>query len=319
MKNLIAAVSFFLLLGFGSAANAQFVTYVSGTGDDANSCYVRAQPCLSLNRAITQVSANGVVVVVDAGAVSLSSINKSVSIEGKGNAFITGGTGIGILIGSGDVVRLKGLTFNGGRNASTGISFQGAGALHIDDCDIRDYVSTTLGGFTFVGTGIEFLPSGQGQLVVTNSRFSRNGSNNTGAGIRIRPTGSGSARVTLSNVVAATNVFGVAVDGEGSTGGINVTIADSILTGNSQDGLVATSSSGGAPIGITVKNSRFANNSIGVRSLAPGTTVRLESSVVSGNGTGLVAGNGGALLTAGNNLIQANGATGAFTGSIALQ
>jgi hypothetical protein len=48
-------------------------------------------------------------------------------------------------------------------------------------------------------------------------------------------------------------------------------------------------------------------------------TVRVEGSTVTGNGTGLAASGGGALLSLGGNAVQANGAKGAFTGSLALE
>ena len=98
-----------------------------------------------------------------------------------------------------------------------------------------------------------------------------------------------------------------------------MTIADSMVAGNSQDGIIATTPSGGAPIGVYVKNSKSVNNAIGIRSLGPDVTVRVDGSGIIGNGTGLVSGSGGALLTAGNNMVRANGTDGAFSGPVALQ
>jgi hypothetical protein len=54
-------------------------------------------------------------------------------------------------------------------------------------------------------------------------------------------------RTTITN-----SVFGIAVDGSNSTGRISMTVTDSVLSGNSQDGIVATTSSGHAPIGVMV-------------------------------------------------------------------
>ena len=86
-----------------------------------------------------------------------------------------------------------------------------------------------------------------------------------------------------------------------------------------QDGLIAATSAGAAPIGVMIKNSKSANNAFGIRSLGPNVTVRVDGSSVIGNGTGLAFGSGGALLTFGNNAVQANGTNGAFSGSVALQ
>jgi hypothetical protein len=68
-----------------------------------------------------------------------------------------------------------------------------------------------------------------------------------------------------------------------------------------------------------VKNTKSVNNSIGIRSIGPNVTVRVDGSSVIGNGTGLSFSSGGALLTFGNNEVQANGTNGAFSGPVALQ
>ena len=48
-----------------------------------------------------------------------------------------------------------------------------------------------------------------------------------------------------------------------------MTIADSMVGGNSQDGIIATTPGGGAPIGVYVKNTKSVNNAFGIRSLGP--------------------------------------------------
>ena len=98
-----------------------------------------------------------------------------------------------------------------------------------------------------------------------------------------------------------------------------MTIRDSVLGSNTNDGMIATSPGGGAPIGVLLARSASANNGYGVRSIGPGVTVRVDDSRIAGNGTALAASNGGALLSVRNNLVQANGAHGAFTGSVALE
>jgi hypothetical protein len=85
------------------------------------------------------------------------------------------------------------------------------------------------------------------------------------------------------------------------------------------DGIIATTPSGGAPIGVMVTNSKSVNNNFGIRSLGPGVTVRVGDSTITGNGTGLAFSGGGSLLTYGTNKVQANGADAAFSGPIGLQ
>jgi hypothetical protein len=153
---------------------------------------------------------------------------------------------------------------------------------------------------------------------VTDTVISNMGSG-TGGGIVINPQSGGSAQVALERVTVNSNAFGIAADGTGGTTGINMTIADSMINGNVQDGIIATAPSGGAPIGVMVKNTKSVNNAFGIRSLGTNVTVRASNSTVTGNGTGLSFGSGGALLTFGNNEVRANGTDGAFSGAAELQ
>jgi hypothetical protein len=154
---------------------------------------------------------------------------------------------------------------------------------------------------------------------VTDTVISNNGSG-TGGGIVINPQSGGSAEVNLERVTVNGNAFGIAADGTGSTAGINMTIADSMIGGNSQDGIIAvTPSGGGAPIGVMVTNTKSVNNSFGIRSIGPNVTVRVDNSKIIGNSTGLSFSGSGALLTAGNNMVRTNGTDGAFSGPVALQ
>jgi hypothetical protein len=98
-----------------------------------------------------------------------------------------------------------------------------------------------------------------------------------------------------------------------------MTVADSMIGGNANDGIIATTPSGGAPIGIMVKNTKSVNNAFGIRSLGPNVTVRASNLTITGNGTGLSFGGGGSLLTFGNNEVRANGTDGAFSGTVGLQ
>ena len=98
-----------------------------------------------------------------------------------------------------------------------------------------------------------------------------------------------------------------------------MTIANSGVHRNAQDGIVATTSPGGAPIGILIKNTRSLSNTNGIRATGPGVTVRADNASVSGNSTGLVVNNGASLLSYGNNNVDANGDNGAFSGSVGLK
>jgi len=305
-----AVVAFLLTAGSAYAQNAH--SWVSGTG--SGTACTRAAPCLLFNFAVNVTNAGGVISVLDPidGLFSTIFISKSLTIRAEGvdggaTAAPNLGTWIFVTAGAGDVVTLEGLHFNG----FGGVQFNSGGQLHVIRCVFtNDNVSGNV--------GIGFAPNSASKLSVTDTVISNIGSG-TGGGIVVNPQSGGSAQVALERVTINGNAFGIAADGSNSTAGINMTIADSMVAGNSQDGIVATTPAGGAPIGVYVKSSKSANNAIGIRSLGPNVTVRVDGSSVTGNGTGLAFGSGGALLSFGNNEVQANGANGAFSGPVALQ
>ena len=210
-----------------------------------------------------------------------------------------------------NVVSLEGLHFAGG-----GIILNTGGSLHIRNCVIRNSIGPDA---VNPGFGIRIWPNALAKVVISDTTVANNGSNFGGAGIWIIPQPGGSAQVTLNRVSAESNQFGIAVDGSNSTAGINVTITDSVAASNKQDGIIAVTPAGGAPIGVMVKNTKSTNNAFGIRSIGANVTVRVDNSAVIGNGTGLSFSGGGALLSFGNNNVAANGTNGAFSGAVALQ
>ena len=208
--------------------------------------------------------------------------------------------------GPNDVVTLEGLHFNGGS-----IFFNSGGHLNIVKCVIGNLPAAG-------GVGIKVQPTGASRLSVTDTTIVNMGLG-TGGGIVVNPQPGGSAQVALKRVTVNSNAFGIAADGGNSTAGINMTIADSLISGNAQDGIIAVTTAGHAPIGVMVKNTQTLNNAIGIRSIGPNVIVRVDGSTIVGNGTGLSFSGGGALFTFGNNAVRANGSDGAFSGSVALQ
>ena len=310
----LTALAAALALGSTAAHALNARSWVASTGADTNDCS-RATPCATFDGAFAKTNAGGEITCADSGNFSFAIITKSITINCEG---VLGSNGFSITtVGRFEVrtavddrVILRGLDIDLVSVSDSAVTFFNAGTL------VLDHVKITSAKFN--ASGIKFIPNGPGKLIVTDSMIANNGGT-TGAGILVNPQAGGTAQVSLERVNVSANLFGIAADGTGSTGGINMTIADSIMSGNSQDGIVATTPSGGAPIGVYVKNSKSANNAIGIRSLGPNVTVRVDGSSVIGNGTGLAFGSGGALLTFGNNAVRANGSDGAFSGSVGLQ
>jgi hypothetical protein len=277
-------------------------TFLSSTG--SGTLCTRAAPCSSVNAAVAATAAGGEINCLDSGPPGFfgGNINKSITIDCAGTAASFSGFTVN---GAGIVVRIRNLSI-------IGIDFSDGAALFVENCVIQNFATVN------TAAGIKFRPSAAGaKLVVSDTVLSNNGSGSTGGGIVVTP--GGSAQVALNRVTVANNIFGIAADGTDSTGGINMTISDSEVAGNSQDGIIAVTPGDGAPIGVMVKNTRSVNNAIGIRSIGAGVTVRVSNSTVIGNSTGLSFGSAGALLSFGNNDVQANGANGAFSGSVGLQ
>jgi hypothetical protein len=311
-RHLLAGVTLALASWFsaGTAYALNQHSWISGTGSGAN-C-TRALPCGDFATALGATQAGGVISVLDSGDFGPLQLTKPVTIRADGAdgglVNLSGNFGIVIVGGPSDVFTLEGLHLDGG-----GITFASGARLHVLRCVVANVF------INGVVNGILFQPNSAGRLDVTDTVLMNNGSGTTGAGILIKPQPGGSAQVALERVTVHGNVFGVAADGTNSTAGINTTIADSMIGGNSQDGIVAATSNGSAPIGVYVKNTKSVNNAIGIRSIGPNATVRVDGSSVMGNSTGLSFSGGGALLTYGNNAVNSNGSDGAFSGPGALQ
>jgi hypothetical protein len=298
------------LLGAAPAQAQNNVSFVSSTGGGIT-C-TRVAPCHDFGPAVDATVDGGEINCLDSGPFQfgIAAITKSITIDcaglpARGTVLRFNAPGI--------VVRLRNLTLDGGVSTDIGLDFISGAKLIIEHCLIQNY--NTLSPFI----GIRFRPSTTSQLVVSDTTVINSGSGSTGGGIVINPQAGGTAEVVLNRVTVTGNVFGIAVDGTGSTGGVNMSISDSVSTSNSQDGIIAVTPNGGAPIGVYVKNTKSVNNNYGIRSIGPNVTVRVDGSGVIGNSTGVSFSAGGALLSFGNNAVRANGTDGAFSGPVALQ
>jgi hypothetical protein len=294
------------------AANPAYAlphTWVSNAG--SGTACTHALPCATFAAAQNATDAGGVISVLNSGDFGGIVISKSLTIRAEGadggsSSVAESGDVISVEAGANDVVTLEGLHIGG-----LSVELESAGQFHVVRCVITN-------GNVAGNAGIRFSPKTPSKLSVTDTVITNMGSG-TGGGIVVKPLPGGSAQVALERVTVNGNAFGIVADGTGSTAGINMTIADSMIANNIHDGIIATTPSGGAPIGVMVTNSKSANNAFGIRSIGANVTVRVKNSDVIGNVTGLSFSGGGALLTFGNNAVRANGSDGVFSGPVALQ
>jgi hypothetical protein len=249
LKTLFAGLSLALAsLVTAGAASFNDHSWVSRTG--SGTVCTRFTPCADFATAIAITRPGGVISVLDSGEYGGPFIGKSLTIraeatDGGGTVINTIGAFIAIGAAATDVVTLEGLHFSG----SAGIQFNSGGQLHVIRCVI------TNGNQQGHNIGINFQPNSPSKLSVTDTVITNVG-NGTGGGIVVKPRAGGSAQVMLKRVTVNGNAFGVVADGTGSTAGINMTIADSMIANNAQDGIIATTPGGGAPIGVMVKNTQ---------------------------------------------------------------
>jgi hypothetical protein len=298
---------------YAAPAEAQQVTFVSGNGNDSSAVCSFIAPCLSFAAAHDKTTANGTILCKDAFAFGGLTITKSITIDCAGAG---GGTflGAGIQVdvnGAGIVVTLRNMRITpaAGGIAAFGIQFQQGSMLQLHNVVVdRNTLAPA--------TGILFQPNtGNSALLVTNSTITSHGVvPSTGGGIAIQPAIGGSARVTIENSKIQFNSNGIAANS--NSGAITMTVRDSVISSN-HTGIITA---GANPINVMVERSTINNNiTNGVFAASAASTIRLDSSKITGNGTGIATQAGGVIRSFGNNVIEGNGTNGAPTQTASLQ
>jgi hypothetical protein len=284
-----------LLLAASSVANAQATrTWVSGVGDDVNPCS-RTAPCKTFAGAISKTAANGTISVLDSGGFGAVTITKSITIEGDGalaSVLGAGTNGITVNAGVSDIVTLRNLIIEGANTGLNGIRFLNGLSLTVENCVIN----------RFTLKGIDFEPAGAASLFVRNTVVRNFNFGGTGGAIFIKPSGVGSASVSLTDVQLQRSVFGVRAEGNSK-----VSIRSSTITGNSGDGVIAFSAAGSTPT-VHVDSSLVTLNGTGIRAEGGANAiVRISgSSIVNNTGASIASVGGGQIISFGDNNIGGN-------------
>ena len=260
-------------------------TWVSGVGDDANSG-IRYAPCKTFQGAIAKTTAGGIITVLDPGGFGAVTITKSITIEGDGaeaSILVSGTHGIIVNIpnaGSSDVVILRNLTIKGIGPSLSGINIISAGAVHIENCRIDGFPTSS--GINFVCT------VSNAQLFVKNTTIH----DCLPAGIELAPTVPSSALIDKANITVCSN-------GIDASANSKCTVANTTVSGNTGAGFSVGSNSR-----LTIKTCVSTDNKIGVQSA--GIASLFGSEIVHNSGLGLKMTGGGQIISFKNNLIQGN-------------
>jgi hypothetical protein len=274
----IAAALLVLVLAMPAQALSNRA-WVSGHGADVAGCGSPASACRTFQYVHDNIiAAGGEIDVLDPAGFGPVTITKALSIvnDGVGTAGVqqaaVGQNAITINAGASDAVFLRGLNIDGLGTGGNGIRLNSGGKLTVVDCVTRHFNASGGGGFT--GNGIEIVPSSGATKVSISNTIA---SDNIVVGILFHPTGSGSVIGVISQTTAANNFTGIDIENSGA--GASATIVDSI---------------------------DFNNSSIGVFLSAMGASMRIDSSVVTGNGTGVSIGFGATASSYGDNKIDGN-------------
>ena len=288
---------------FGPSAYAQAnKTYVAArTGSDSGNCPITA-PCKTFAYAINKTNSGGEIDVLEPGGYGTIVINQAITIVAQGVlASIntpSGGNGVLIQAGTSDAITLSGLTIDGHGTGANGIVFNYGGRLNIDNCVIRNHVSSAAPG----GYGILMKPvTASVKISISNSVVS----NNQSKGISYEPTGAVAALIEIDKVTSHNNYGGITIAGNPS-GTAKANISGSTVSGNSDTGLEFANTNVSVDQSYIISNDRgLANNG--------GSTAYLGRSVVRGNSTNGVVVYGGSVFSYRDNRIGNNGADGTMT------
>ena len=260
-------------------------SFVSSAGVDTNACTITA-PCATFGHAYTMVGANGIIAALDPGKYGPITITGPVTINGNGWAAITapaGGNGITINNDAAGNVTLIGLEIDGAGAGYNGIVLNSGPNLTVTDCTLQNFAYAG-SGFTS-GNGILMVPTtGTLNFTITGTTAS----NNVYGGILYwPPSGAPNANGIIDHVIANANSYGIYVYLASATGGTTlVSISNSIVAGNSQDGVEIYNTGSPTTVKVSIDNINASANVTGIG--ANGTPdVLLGRSVIAGNGTGV--------------------------------
>lgn len=332
----ILATAAVMLFAFSFAQAQNNRSWVSSTGDDNAAC-TRTAPCRTFQGAANKTNAFGEINAIDAAeygnnasnvpAISATStlvLSKSVTIDGGGLGFITGGNGstptgdaVSVTTTSvNDVVTLRRVSINGAHPGGApsapfdGVHFQNAslGALVLEHCQISN----------FSRAGVNFEPNNGGNLFVRDCEFTAN----EFFGVRTASTAAppSAAFASIDNVRVSNNgIFGTG-SGFVFVGTSKVTVSDSVAAYNGLNGIQCT---GGAnPCSTNIESTNFVGNNINLQAGFGGVgTIRISNvDIFDATANGLAFTGGSNILSFGNNRIANNiGSNGPPSGTLPQQ
>ncbi|MBL8650393.1 MAG: right-handed parallel beta-helix repeat-containing protein [Sphingopyxis sp.] len=318
LRGLLAAFVAMLAIPLATPASAQATrTWISGVGDDANPCS-RTAPCKTFAGAISKTAAGGEINCLDPGGFGAVTITKAISLicEGELNGILaSGGNGINISAGVNDVVLLSGFDLQGFGAGVNGVRFNTGAGLHIRNSVIR--------GFRGGGFGINFqsTTTSGSSLTLENVTIIDNGAaSGVTGGVQVQPGAGVAVNLLIANTkIADNNRGGIRIDASAAGSSVKGAISGSEIV-DSQIGVYARSAPGGGTVNVTLTDSVVSGNgSTGVMSEDALATVNASGNTITQNGNGVRSLTGGNLVTFGDNVVVGNNNNGSFTATATKQ
>jgi hypothetical protein len=264
-------------------------TWVSGVGDDLNPGS-RTAPCKTFAGAISKTASPGEIDCLDPGGFGAVTITKSITLDGTGTfgSILASGTNAIIINGAGINVTLRGLSLNGANTGIAGVSIVNANNVHIIDCTIFGF-----GGG--VARGIDDHRTTGGRLVVVNTVIRDCGQQ----AISIKPSSGATAILGFIDRCTLTGNATGLLAGAGS----RVVISNSLVSGNSANGLFSNTTVGLAGPEINAENCVVVANGNGCNCDASA-FLNMSNLLLMTNSTGMAG--AGTYGTFGNNHVSEN-------------
>jgi hypothetical protein len=273
-------------------ANRVFVS--ARSGHDANSCDNVKTPCQTFAEAVTQLSPDGEVIVLDSGDYGPVTITQGVTIEAPTGvtAFIHPPSGDAITVNASrtEKVTLRGLTLNVGAN--NGVTVNSVGTLNVENCFITGFsqkgiLMLSAGVLNVKATVVTACPRG---VVIANAI--------------------GVARVTVDHCHLDGNIGTGFIAGTTFSGSSTTTAIYSTANNNGVVGWLCGDATSGKDLiilefctGSENVNAGLAEAGLNVQSVA-----RYSNCVFANNEAfGVTRGGSGSVETRGNNTITGNG------------
>jgi hypothetical protein len=273
-------------------------TWVSGVGDDANPCS-RTAPCKTFAGAISKTAAGGEIDALDPAGFGALTITKAITIDGGGGqvaSVLVAGTN-GIVVQAGaNDVVILRNLRINGISGSGNGGINGIRFLSGKDLNIENCY---IFGFTQNGIDIALNQATQASVHVLNSVTKQ-----TAVGVRATNAQTPAVAVSIADSAMILNTIGVE-----SALHSHVVVQRSVMENGSTAGVAADA----ADAILHVEHSDIAFNGSGALAQNTGAIISADNKFVFNNLTAISPQTQGTIFTFGNNRIHNNGATGSFS------